>query len=267
MSHLGVEFAVSDMSKLISIIIATYNSELTLEKCLDSIVVQKCNSVELIIIDGNSIDGTLEVLKRYEGDIDYLVSEPDDGIYDAWNKGISASKGAWLMFIGSDDELRPDCIKRYKQQIEIDSDYDYISGRIMLVSQTGGELREFGQRYSWDVFKKIMNLAHVSALHNRRLYETYGNYDSSYKICGDYELLLRPKGLLKVKFVDALFANMAIGGISYGSFVALFEARNAKLQHKVNNRPAIFIQYYFAVLMLILKRIFFRKRLFGATQK
>lgn len=255
------------MSKLISIVIATYNSELTLTKCLGSIVAQKCNSVELIIVDGNSTDRTLEILKQFENSIDYLVSEPDDGIYDAWNKGIKFAEGGWLMFVGSDDELRPDCIKRYKQQIEIDADYDYISGRIMLVNQTGDELREFGQPYNWDVFKKFMNLAHVSSLHNRRLYETYGNYDSSYKICGDYELLLRPKGSLKVKFIDELFANMAIGGISFGSFDALSEAKKAKLEHKVNKRAIIFTQYCFSVLILMLRRTLFRKRLFGAAQQ
>lgn len=246
------------MSKLISIIIATYNSELVLAKCLDSIVIQKYDLVEIIVVDGNSSDQTLEVLNIYKNDIDYLVSEPDDGIYDAWNKGINLASGDWLMFVGSDDELRPGCITSYKKQIDEDKGYDYISGRIMLVNQQGDELREFGEPYDWGVFRTIMNLAHVSALHNRRLYDTYGYYDTSYKICGDYELLLRPKGELKVKFIDKLLANMAIGGVSYGSFPALEEARQAKLKHIVKSKPSIFFDYYYAVFKLVLKKIIMR---------
>ena len=138
------------MPKLISIIIATYNSEQSLAKCLDSIISQKCGSVELIVVDGHSTDRTMEILRTAETDIDHLVSETDEGIYDAWNKGLSLAEGSWIMFVGSDDELRPDCIKRYIQQIEVDSDYDFISGRIMLINETGDELREFGQSYDWD---------------------------------------------------------------------------------------------------------------------
>jgi len=255
------------MSKIISIIIATYNSDKTLEKCLRSIIKQKDSSIELIIVDGESTDHTLEILKFYEKSIDVLISELDEGIYDAWNKGIKAATGDWLMFVGSDDELRSNCISLYKQQLVINSDYDYISGRIMLISESGDELREFGQSYDWNIFRNNMNLAHLSSLHNRRLYVLYGNYDVSYKICGDYELLLRPKSALKVKFIDELFANMAVGGISFGSFMALSEARKAKLHHKVNKRSIILMQYCLSVLMLLLNRTLFRKRLFGAKKK
>lgn len=255
------------MSKIISIIIATYNSEKTLEKCLCSIIKQKDNSIELIIVDGGSTDQTLEILKRHEKSIDCLISELDEGIYDAWNKGIKVATGNWLMFVGSDDELRPECIPSYQRQIQNNIDYDYISGRIMLVNQRGDELREFGQPYDWSVFRTIMNLAHVSALHNRRLYDTYGYYDTSYKICGDYELLLRPKSALKVKFIDKILANMAIGGVSYGSFPALEEARKAKLKHKVKSNPSILFDYYYSVFKLGLSKLILTMRYDKASQK
>tara|TARA_B100000787_G_scaffold170168_1_gene164512 strand:+ start:2155 stop:2922 length:768 start_codon:yes stop_codon:yes gene_type:complete len=253
------------MTKLISIIIATYNSELTLAKCLDSIVTQKCNLVELIIVDGGSVDHTLEVLKRFENDIDNLVSEPDEGIYDAWNKGIDLASGKWFMFVGSDDQLRDGCIKGYKAQIFEDGDYDFISGRIMLVNNVGDDLREFGQPYNWERFKKNMNLAHVSSLHNRSLYERYGNYSSGYKICGDYELLLRPRHNLKVKFVDQLFANMAIGGISFGSQEALREARDIKLLHKVDRPLVIWVVYMLSVVKLSINKTIFRRKFMGVS--
>ncbi|MBP9970812.1 MAG: glycosyltransferase, partial [Paludibacteraceae bacterium] len=97
----------------ISIIIATYNASKTLNRCLDSIVSQKNSEVELIIIDGGSTDETLSVINSYSSDIDYVLSEKDNGLYDAWNKGIKAAKGDWIMFLGADDQLLSNALEKY----------------------------------------------------------------------------------------------------------------------------------------------------------
>ena len=76
------------MRKLISIIIATYNAGSTLESCLKSIIAQKNDLIELLIIDGKSSDNTLKIVNAYRNQIDIFISEKDKGIYDAWNKGI-----------------------------------------------------------------------------------------------------------------------------------------------------------------------------------
>ena len=243
------------MKKIISIIIATFNSEKTLEKCLNSIINQKDNSIEIIIVDGSSTDQTKEIIENYSKHIDYVMSELDDGIYDAWNKGIKVSSGQWIMFVGSDDELRDECISTYKKQILEDPYYDYICGRIMFVNHKGIKLLKFGQPYDWSLFKTIMNLAHVSALHNRKLYDKHDYYDTSFKICGDYEFLLRKKDKLKVKFIDKIFANMLIGGISHSSFQGIKETRDAKLKHKVKSNISIFLDYYFSLSKLTLKKL------------
>ena len=159
------------------------------------------------------------------------------------------------MFVGSDDELRNNCIFDLKKQINVDSNYDYICGRIMFVNQRGHKLKQFGQPFNWKQFRTIMNLAHVSSLHNRKLYEKHGYYDTAFKISGDYEFLLRLKDKLKVKFIDKIFANMLIGGISYRSFQGLKETRNAKLKNKVNFKIFIYFDYYFSVFKLILKKL------------
>lgn len=243
------------MKKIISIIIATFNSEKTLEKCLNSIIKQKDNSIEIIIIDGSSTDQTKKIIENYSKHIDYVISELDDGIYDAWNKGIKVSSGQWIMFVGSDDELRDECISTYKKQILDHRYYDYICGRIMFVNSKGIKLQEFGQPYDWSRFKTIMNLAHVSALHNRRLFDKLGHYDTTFKICGDYEFLLRKKNKLKVKFIDEIFANMLIGGISYNSFDGIKETKNAKLKHKVKSNLLIIFDYNFSLFKLTLKKL------------
>ena len=87
----------------ISIIIATFNAELRLSRCLDSIISQKTEEIELLIIDGGSVDGTLKLIDSYKGCIDFVLTEKDNGIYDAWNKGIRQAKGEWIMFLGADD--------------------------------------------------------------------------------------------------------------------------------------------------------------------
>jgi glycosyltransferase involved in cell wall biosynthesis len=90
---------------LISIITTTLNSESTIEDTIKSVLNQAYKNIEYLIIDGNSTDRTLSIIKNYERFIDYWVSEPDKGIYDAMNKGISKSHGDWIYFLGSDDIL------------------------------------------------------------------------------------------------------------------------------------------------------------------
>ncbi len=248
------------MQKLISIIISTYNSADTLDSCLQSILIQKDESIELLILDGLSSDKTIEVAKKYENYIDLINSEPDNGIYDAWNKGIRLSNAPWIMFVGSDDEIRPGSLERYKTAINSNSDVDYISGKNMIVNKHGKNLREFGEAFSWKNFRSVMNMAHVSSLHNRRLYTKYGLYDDSYKICGDYELLLRAGKDLKTTFIDEILSNMTTGGVSYGSFEALKESKIAKIRHKTKPHIHLYLEYIFSVFKLALKRFLYKVR-------
>jgi hypothetical protein len=95
-------------SKRISVIVVTYNVAKTLQACLNSIYAQTYPAIELIIIDGDSTDGTKEILAANSNHINYWISEPDKGIYDAMNKGLKQATGQWIYFLGADDELLPD---------------------------------------------------------------------------------------------------------------------------------------------------------------
>jgi len=101
----GFEKAGSAEKPLISVVIAVFNRSSVLEFAIRSVIYQTYENVELIIIDGGSTDGTLDIIKKYQHCIDYWVSEPDDGIYYALNKGIDASSGDWVYFLGSDDVM------------------------------------------------------------------------------------------------------------------------------------------------------------------
>ena len=222
-------------NKIISIIIATYNASDTILKCLDSIENEINSDCELIIIDGNSTDNTLDLLNKKKGLIDVLISEPDKGIYDAWNKGIERSKGKWIMFLGADDILLPGSIKSYFNvltKLNKDNEPDYICARNEYVDEDGNLIMMLGKPVIWDNMRKMNMAAHVGSLHNKfRLFNQVGLYDLKFKICGDYELLLRKKEKLKSIFVPNIIARMYTGGMSF-TYKAILEVYYIRKLHR-----------------------------------
>ena len=205
------------MNSTISIIIATYNADKFLEQCLYSIIPQVTDNIEIIIIDGDSKDDTVEIIKKHQEHISYWISEPDKGIYDAWNKGIENASGNWIMFIGADDQLVPDAIQAYNQILISNSDIeniDFISCKVEMIDENGNSIRIKGWPHTWPLFLREMTVAHPGALHSKKLFLKYGNYNIDYKIVGDYELLLRAKDSLKSLFVDKIIVKMREGGAS-----------------------------------------------------
>ncbi|MEZ5504306.1 MAG: glycosyltransferase [Halioglobus sp.] len=93
------------MRPKISIIIATYNSEATLERALKSVVSQEFDAKELLVVDGASTDGTLDIIGQYQKNMHWWITEKDTGVYDAWNKALQHANGEWVYFLGSDDYL------------------------------------------------------------------------------------------------------------------------------------------------------------------
>lgn len=210
---------------LISIIIATWNSEKTLKRCLDSIVPQLTRNIELLIVDGSSIDKTNEIIDSYGENISFHISERDKGVYDAWNKAIKHSSGKWITFLGSDDELMPDTIKIYENFLEQnrDKEYDIICAKLYFMSNTGKILREVGEPWDWyKLTHRKWNYAHPGLLHNRKLFDKFGLFHLQYKICADTDFLQRIGPNIKAGFIDHFLVKMSAGGIS-DSFQAIKE--------------------------------------------
>jgi len=212
----------------ISIIIATYNAESVLERSIKCVESQLSNSCELIIIDGGSNDCTLSIIDKHKSNISYFSSEPDKGIYDAWNKGILNARNEWIMFIGADDQLRIDTIELYQKFIfdHNNDNFDLISSQRRQFALDGRTIRIAGNQWKWPLCKKGMFITHPGALHNKRIFEKYGLYDIKYKIAGDYELLLRAKNELKTAFIPFITIDVSEGGVS-DSFGAIIEQYNA----------------------------------------
>ncbi|WP_316796889.1 glycosyltransferase family 2 protein [Pedobacter agri] len=243
------------LKKEISIIIATYNSEKYLEQAILSVLNQGIQNYELIIIDAASTDLTVDIIEKYKDNISYWVSEPDKGIYDAWNKGLKHTTGEWVMFIGSDDYLLQDALAKYSNFIRnIDSDVDYISARNQMIDSKGKEIRVKGWQWEWPLFLSEMTVSHPASLHRRRLFDQYGFFDTNYKIVGDYEFLLRPKDLLKASYMNEIILVMREGGAS-DSIKAIYEHNLAAVNTGGENVFKAIFSFIITSVKVITKRI------------
>ena len=194
-------------SPLISVITVVYNGERHLEKSIVSVVQQSYKNFEYLIVDGNSTDGTLEIIRKYEDAIDYWVSEPDQGIFDAMNKALDAARGEWIYFLGADDKLhQPDTLAKIAPLLDkgfalVFGSICYPNGRIVRSS--------LGPR------TLIRNcLHHQGAFYNALLFKEW-RYDASLRIVADYELnLLVYLGGRKFKKVKEVVAFCGDEGVS-----------------------------------------------------
>lgn len=222
--------------KKATVITASYNSADTIVETFESLLLQRYRPLEYVVIDGNSTDGTQDVIEGYrhkfaEAGIPFSwLSEPDKGIFDAWNKGLSRSTGDWIAFLGADDRYKPDAISVLMDAV-LTGQYDFVTARCRMVDN-GKTRRYFGEPWSWKAFRKEMRILHAGGFHNAAYFENYGGFDTDFRIAGDYELLLRAGSKLKVAFVDQELVEMDASGISSTNVdEALQEARWAKLKN------------------------------------
>lgn len=241
----------------ISIIIATYNASKYLKTALDSIVAQNYRHLNLILIDGNSTDNTVQIIREYEGHISYWVSERDNGIYDAWNKGVKKATGEWIMFLGSDDCLLPGALQAYSDFIApVSNDVDFVSSKVNLTDINLIPYRVAGWPWEWPRFQHVNTIAHPGSMHSRRLFEKYGYFSTAYKICGDYEFLLRPRASLRAAFMNRVTVAFRTGGVSDGyaaireSFYASRKTGHAPLVPMLLHAAIAFAKYFIRTNLL-----------------
>lgn len=202
---------------LVSIITPTFNSAKQLNKTIGSIRDLAYENVEWIVIDGASKDDTVELIKQNGDVVDYWVSEPDTGIFDAWNKGVRVAKGEWISFLGAGDAYTPDALDVFMGAIHASKTLpELVTSRIRFVNDAGELLRVYGAPFNWEKFQKFMDVAHVGALHHKSLFNNHGLFDTRYSSAGDYEFIMRCGPGLKTLFLDRVTVDMLAGGISTG---------------------------------------------------
>ena len=191
-----------------------------------------------------------KIIKNNSQYIQYTVSEKDQGIYDAWNKGIEETKGDWIMFIGADDELLPKALNEYLNLIQSKdlSLFDYISAQNEYINNDNKVIKILGCGTEWKLMRKGMSAAHVASLHNKKnLFNKVGNYNLDFKLCADYELLLRKKENLKSYFTPIHIAKMKVGGMSF-SINAIKESHEIRKAHNTVSPVLNKILFYRDVL-------------------
>lgn len=197
-----------DTTPYISIITVVYNGEKHLKECIDSVANQTYREYEHIIIDGQSSDNTLQIIENHQDEIAYWISERDSGIYDAMNKGIQASRGQWLYFLGCDDKLFSSTTLESVVTQLTDERNKLVYGNVATDSGT-----IIQSKYN---AKLLLHntLHHQSCFYKRDLYDNF-SYDNSLKLISDYELNLicYLKKIPSLR-LDATIARCRDGGAS-----------------------------------------------------
>lgn len=207
----------------ISLITATFNSEATIFTAMDSVARQNYKNVEHLIIDGNSMDGTLGIVRNYPNNNIHLVSEADDGIYDALNKGIEKARGEIVGFLHADDFFESDETLALIAEAFRDPGVDAIYGDLVYVAQNNiskvirhwraGQLKNSSLARGWMP-------PHPTFYVRRSVYQRLGGFNKKYKISSDYDLMLRffIQGQVNAIYLPKVLIRMRTGGISNRSF-------------------------------------------------
>ena len=242
---------------LISVIVATLNAEDTLQQCIDSIARQTYSGKELIIIDGGSTDGTEGILKRNEADIAYWESEPDKGIYHAWNKAVRIARGDYICFLGADDYWQSANSLERLAEVSAERGFpELVSGKVGVVDSDGNITRQIGKEWNSSKMKRWMIVAHPGTLHHKHLFEQYGMFSEDFKIAGDYEFLLRFGEKTRHAFIDEIMVCIGAGGQSRISIKEVFhETYIIQSQHNEIGVKKAIINYLIAYVRYIIRQL------------
>lgn len=201
-------------SPLFSIITVCFNASEDLEKTIKSVSEQSCHDYEYIVIDGGSSDNTLDTIKKYSKEIDKWVSEKDEGIYNAMNKGAKMARGKYLYFLNAGDTLYDeDVLNRVSECLEDESVLVY--GKYVVVNKKGKIVREVSRllsKFSLRLGKKVTQQV---VFINRAEFLTLGGLDERYPIASDFDLLCNVfEHYSQIKFVNIFVSRYDNSGVS-----------------------------------------------------
>jgi len=205
----------------VSIITVVHNNRATMEDCVENVLSQSYKEIEYIVVDGGSNDGTIDVIQAYRERISHWVSEPDQGIYDAMNKGIRMATGEVIGFLHSSDVYaHPKVIEEVVQVFE-DSNVSSVYGDLQYVDKENLNrvIRNWkSSPYRHGKFKLGWMPPHPTFFVRKEIYEKYGYFNTHFRIAGDYELMLRflERYRISAAYIPEVLVKMRWGGISNG---------------------------------------------------
>lgn len=205
----------------ISVITVVFNGEKYLEDTIKSVIHQKNENIEYIIIDGGSSDGTLEIIKKYKSCIDHFISEQDEGIYDAMNKGALLASGKYICFLNASDIYFKNALFKVINRAQRNN-FDYYVAPAVIRDENNQDLRI---RYPLNnfIYQKGsymgMPAPHLSVFVKKTIFLDLGGYDLNFKISSDYDFLLR----LSEKYKNISYGNEPIGAFRLGGLSSSYK--------------------------------------------
>ena len=211
----------------ISVVTPVFN-DIRVGRALDSVLAQQHeHELEMIVIDACSTDGTLKLLEQYRSRVTVIVSEPDRGIYDGMNKGISLATGDVVGILNADDQYSDHLVIRDVLETLSNDETNTCYGDMTYTSESGSVVRYWksGVHSRWKWYFGWMP-PHPTFFVRRHIYERFGTFDLKYPIAADYELMLRLlfKNDVSVKYLGRSIVNMAPGGKSGSSLSNIAKA-------------------------------------------
>lgn len=242
----------------VSIITVCKNAQNTIEQTIKSVISQNYNNIEYLIIDGKSTDKTLNIIKRYKSKISTIISEPDEGLYYAMNKGVEKSTGDIIYLLNSGDLLFSrhtisNIVKVFKK-----NNSDVVYGDIALYeSNNPKKLILRRQNHVSNFFLVHDTIYHQSIFTKKYIFEKYGKFDTQYKLQADYEWILRLiiKNNITFYYTNQVVAKFLRGGLSFNE-VESFKERFTILPQYFNFFQVVFNGFIFWLLY----RIFVKMR-------
>ena len=213
---------------LVSVITVVYNDAAHIEEAIEAIAAQTYSKVDHIVIDGGSTDGTVDAIRKHEESLKRWVSEPDKGLYDAMNKGLGmvTDPESYVLFANADDALySSDAIER---AIAGSDGEDLVYGRMVI---TDGDISgTLGRPVKFDDLAQE-TLCHPATFVRRRVFDSVGKFDTSYRIAADYDHIVRCFAAgITTRFVDVIVSKMRMGGLSDDRFLLSCRERKEVLR-------------------------------------
>lgn len=238
---------MEEIKDKISIITICYNCATDLERTIKSVLCQTYDKIEYIIVDGGSTDETTHILNLYKDHVDYIISEPDEGIYDALNKGIRNATGEWLLCLNAGDTLCNENVLVDILSNEIPHNITFIYSDYILTYEDGKT-----ETRPCDRSKGIIH--HQNSIYRRNLHETYGYYIVTHPyIVSDllFFLAIPEDQFLKT---DTIMANVQFGGVSNGQWCTI-QQWAAHIIYGKETFPSVFRQYALMQIKNLIKLI------------
>lgn len=220
---------VNSQSLLVNIVTVVRNAETTIQDTIESVINQSYKNIEYIIIDGNSSDQTVNIIRKFETHISYWISEPDEGIYHAMNKGIAVSAGDIIGILNAGDVYTEDAVERIIKAYTNQKEISVIVGNCKTFLETNSKWLVSSGRFDKLPYKM---LPHPSIFVPRSVYKEIGLFDTSFKISADYDFLCRCyQQSINFVHVDQVISIASPRGVSSNYYLTEIEYLKSRLKN------------------------------------